>query len=202
LELRGELGPRSFGYLTTLLLAACGALFVWRTARVLARWFLGRREVAFVTLAEPGLRVLLRSSLLGRQTRERELLIALPHLLRVERVARFAGFAFYAGLFTLAVGSYFGTQIIVESIRGGNEMFNLALLGLLLIALGLLLDFLMVTGLESARGRCRLRLIADDGAQLNIDRLDPPLVDALLTRLKAQLTAPGPQAAVPAQLAQ
>lgn len=190
LELRGELGPRAFGRVTTVLLAVSGALFVWRAARVLARWFLGRRVVAFVTLAEPGLRLRLCSSLLGKQIRERELLIALPHLLRVERVVRYAGFAFYAGLSTLALGSYFGTQLIVESIRGGNQTVDLLLVGSLLIGLGLLLDFLLVTGLESARGRCRLRLVTQDGVHLNIDRLDPPLVDALLEQLKARLTAP------------
>jgi hypothetical protein len=198
LELRGELGPRALGRLTTLLLALCGVLFVWRAARVLGRWFLGRRAEAVVTLAEPGLRVLLRSSLLGRQTRERELLIALPHLLRVERVVRFSGLAFYAGVCTLALGSYVGTQIIVESLRGDTGI-ELVLVGVALIGLGLLLDFLLVTGLQSGQGRCRLRLITDDGLRLEIDRLDPPLVDALLEQLKARLE-PGLQAAEPVQV--
>lgn len=190
LELRGELGPRAFGRLTTLLLALSGALFVWRAARLIARWFLGRHVIAIVTLAEPGLRLLLRSSLLGKQTREREVLIALPHLLRVERVVRYAGFAFYAGLSTLAFGSFLGTQLIVESLRGGAQAIDLLLVGSLLIGLGLLLDFLLVTGLQSAQGRCRLRVVTDDGLRLEIDRLDPPLVDALLEQLKARLMAP------------
>ncbi|HEX2881620.1 MAG TPA: hypothetical protein VHO25_18955, partial [Polyangiaceae bacterium] len=75
-----------------------------------------------------------------------------------------------------------------ESIRGGDATADLLLAGPLLIGAGLALDFLLVTGLQSAQGRCRLRLITDDGTQLNIDRLDPPLVDALLQRLKARLT--------------
>jgi hypothetical protein len=168
---------------------------VWRSGRILARWLLGRRIVASVILAEPGLQVLLRTTLLGKQTRERELLIALPHLLRVERVVRFAGLPFYAGLCTLALGSYFGTQMIVESVRAGDTASDLLLAGPLLIGAGLLLDFLLVSGLQSAQGRCRLRVVTDDGTQLNVDRLDAPLVDALLERLKGRLTELGPQAA-------
>jgi hypothetical protein len=134
------------------------------------------------------LHVLLRTTLLGKQTHERELLIALPQLLRVERVVRFTGLAFYAGLCALAFGSYFGAQMIVDSIRGGDATADLLLLGPLLIGAGVALDFLLVTGLQSARGRCRLRLVTDDGTQLNIDRLDAPLVDALLQRLKDRLS--------------
>jgi hypothetical protein len=69
------------------------------------------------------------------------------------------------------------------------------LAGPLLIGAGLLLDFLLVSGLQSAQGRCRLRVVTDDGTQLNVDRLDAPLVDALLERLKGRLTELGPQAA-------
>jgi hypothetical protein len=152
---------------------------------------LGRRAEAIVKLAEPGLHLVVRTSLFGKVARERELLIALPNLLRIERVVRFSGLAFYAGLCTLALGSFIGTQIIVESLRGDSGL-DLVLVGVALIGLGLLLDFLLVTGLQSVQGRCRLRLVTDDGLQLEIDRLDPPLVDALLERLKVRLTAQEP----------
>jgi hypothetical protein len=187
LELKGELGPRSFGRLATLLLALCGALFVWRAGRVIGRLILGRRVSALITLASPGLRLSLRTSLLGKQARERELLLALPHLMRVERVVRYSGFAVYAGLITLALGSYVGAQLVVESVRGGSA--DLLTIGSLVIALGLMLDFVLVTGFSSAKGQCRLRLVTDDGLRIEIDRLDPPLVDALLRQLKARLTA-------------
>jgi hypothetical protein len=189
LELRGQLGPRSFGRVTTLLLALCGALLVWRGARLVGRWLMGRRVTAFITLAEPGLHVSLRTTLLGKVTHERQLLLALPHLLRVERVVRYSGFAVYVGLITLALGSFLGAHLIVESARGGP--LSLLGVGSLLIALGLFLDFVLVTGFDSARGKCRLRLVTDDGVRLEIDRLDPPLVDALLHQLKARLAQLG-----------
>jgi hypothetical protein len=201
LELRGELGPRAFGRFTTALLALSGVLLLWRTARLLGRWLLGRRVMASVTLDEPGLHLLLRTTLLGKPGRERELLIALPHLLRVERVVRYSGLAVYAGLGTLALGTFVGTQLAIESIRGGSELRELLLLGSALIAAGLLLDFLLVSGLESARGRCTLRVVTDDGLRLDIARLDPPLVDALLEQLKERFRrAPRePEQTLPAQ---
>jgi len=188
LELKGELGPRYFGPLWTTLLAATGVLLVLRVARLLARWFLRRHVTALVTLHEPGLHLSLRTTMFGKLLGERELLIALHDLNRVERVVRYAGLAFYAGLCALALGSYVGAQLIVESVRGGQDTLILLVLGPLVIGLGLLLDFILVTGLGSVRGLCRLRLVTRDGLRLEIDQLDPPLVDALLRGLKARLS--------------
>ena len=59
-----------------------------------------------------------------------------------------------------------------------------------MIALGIALDFLLVTAWGDARGHCRLGIVTHDGMRLWVNQLDPPLLDALLTALKARLDQP------------
>lgn len=178
------MGARAFSRFWTVVLALCGALFVLRALRLLARWVLSRRVVANVRLDAQGLQLIQQTTLLGRQVHERQILIPLSNLSRVERVARFARSGFYAGLIALALGSFIGIQLMIEGLRGAPAAVELVLWGTGVMALGVILDFGLVSLWGEARAQCRLRIVTLDGARLEVSSLDPPLVDALLAALK------------------
>jgi len=86
----------------------------------------------------------------------------------------------YAGLLALVIGSYFGMGLLVDGCRVPGGSFPLFGLGLLFIALGLVIDFLLSTLADSVRGRCRLVIVPRTGGALCVAALDPKRADRLL----------------------
>lgn len=187
-QLRGELGPRVFSRTSTVVLAVSGVLLLLRVMHLFARYALRRRAHAVLTLGAEGFQLDTETTVLGRTVAQRQQLVPLHNLSRLERLTRYPRLGFYAGLVALASGSYLGMQLVIEGLRGASTSLELLLLGPLLIALGAGLDLLLLTLSDGARGQCRLQVQTRDGRGFEIRGLDPPLLDALLAGLKERLT--------------
>jgi len=178
----GEMAPAPRSPALTALLALTGILFAVQAARLLGRVALAYKKPAELTLSEDGgVRVRWRIELLGRTLRDRDVLVPRSALLRATREVRYPRLALYAGLLALAVGSYVGVAAFVDGVRAASP--SLLASGLVIVALGLALDFALSSVAPGARGRCRLLLVPRDGAKLCVAGVDPRRADAVLARL-------------------
>ncbi len=178
----GELAPAPRGPALTALLAVTGILFAVQAARLLARVALAYKQPAELTLSEDGsVRVHWRVELLGRTLRDREVVVPRAALLRATREVRYPRLALYAGLLALAVGSYVGVSAFVDGVRAASP--SLLASGLVIVVLGLALDFALSSVAPGAKGRCRLLVVPRDGAKLCVAGVEPRRADAVLARL-------------------
>jgi hypothetical protein len=178
----GELAPAPRGPVLTALLAVTGILFAVQAVRLLARVALAYKKPAELTLSEDGgIRVHWRVELLGRTLRDREVVVPRTALLRATREVRYPRLALYAGLLALAVGSYVGVSAFVDGVRAASP--SLLASGLVIVALGLALDFALSSLAPGAKGRCRLLVVPRDGAKLCVAGVEPHRADAVLARL-------------------
>ena len=178
----GEMAPAPRGPVATSLLAMTGLLLAVQAVRLLGRLAVAYKRPAELTLSEEGgVRVRWRVELLGRTLREREVLVPRAALLRATREVRYPRIALYAGLLSLAVGSYVGVSAFTDGVRAASP--SLLATGLVVIALGLALDFALSSIAPGAQGQCRLLVVPRDGAKLCVGRVDPRRADAILARL-------------------
>lgn len=183
----GELSPAPRNPVATVALACTGILLVTHVARLIGRLALAYRRPARVVVDPRGLQLSHRTELLGRVLRDRDVLVPLDNIARVTREVRFSRAGLYAGLVALLLGSYFGMGLFVDGVRVGSA----PLLGLAVavIAVGLIVDFVLSSVADTARGRCRLVVVPRKGRALCIGGLDPARADAMLARL-AELSVP------------
>jgi hypothetical protein len=182
--LLGQMAPAPRGPVATTLLAVTGVLLVAHAARLFGRVALAYKTPAEVALSEDGgVRVRWRVELLGRTLRDRDVLVPRSALWRAAREVRFSGATLYAGLLALVLGSYVGVAAFVDGVRAASPALLGA--GLLIIALGLSLDFVFSSAVPGARGRCRLVLVPRSGRQLCIGDVDQARADSMLGRLSA-----------------
>jgi hypothetical protein len=87
----------------------------------------------------------------------------------------------YAGLIALAIGSYFGIAFFVDGARAGSP--ELLGIGLLLVALGVGLDFVLENVVAAAKGYCRVVIVPRKGAAFALGQVDPAHADAALQKL-------------------
>lgn len=186
-QLTGELTAAPHGPVVTTLLALSGVLFVMACARAIARFALAYRRPASLRLSDRGLEIEHRTELLGRQLRDRETLVPMQNLACVSREVRFARAGLYAGLLALVAGTYFGIGLIVDGLRVPGGSLSLVGTGLLVIGLGLLVDFGLSTLSDAPRGRCRLVIVPEKGRALCIGRIDIERTDALLSEVRQRL---------------
>ncbi len=187
--LLGEMAPAPRGAVATTLLAVTGLLLVAHAARLFGRVALAYKAPAEVALSEDGaVRVRWRVELLGRTLRDRDVVVPRGALWRAAREVRFSGATLYAGLLALVLGSYVGVAAFVDGVRAASPALLGA--GLLIVALGLSLDFVFSSAVPGARGRCRLVLVPRSGRQLCIGDVDQTRADSMLGRLAAT-SAPG-----------
>jgi hypothetical protein len=178
----GEMTPAPRGPVATSLLAMTGLLFAVQGVRLLGRLAVAYKRPAELTLSEEGgVRVRWRVEVLGRTLREREVLVPRTALMRATREVRYPRIALYAGLLSLAVGSYVGVAAFTDGLRAASP--SLLATGLVIVALGLALDFALSSIAPGARGQCRLLVVPRDGAKLCVGRVDPRRADAILARL-------------------
>jgi len=183
-ELSGEMHPAPRGPVATTLLAITGLLFVIHAARLSARAALGFRRPAVLTVSETGARVRWRTEILGRTLRDRDVVLAHDGLATVMRDVRFPSAAFYAGLFFLVLGSFVGVRTLADGVRAASP--SLLLTGLVFVASGILLDFVLVGLLPGSSGRCRVILVPRAGSPLCVAGVDAERADAALARLLAK----------------
>jgi hypothetical protein len=180
--LRGEMAPAPRGPWATGLLAVTGLLFVVQAARLFGQLALAyKRPAEILVLDDGGVRIKWRVELLGRTLRDRDVLVPRTALSRAAREVRFRGMALYAGLLALAFGSYVGVSAFVDGVRAASPALLAA--GLLIVALGLAVDFILSCALPGARGRCRVVFVPRSGGPLCVGGLDLTRADAVLARL-------------------
>jgi hypothetical protein len=178
----GEIAPAPHGPVLTALLAFTGILFVCHAARVFGRLALAYKRPAEIVLSsDGGVRVRWRIELLGRTLRDRDVLVPRGGLVQATREVRYPRLALYAGLLALAVGSYAGVSAFVDGVRGGSP--SLLAAGLVIVILGLAVDFVLTTIVPGVRGRCRVLLVPRSGRWLCVGDVDLHAADAMLGRL-------------------
>ena len=179
------MSPAPHGPVATTLLALSGIMFVMHAARLFAKVALAYKRPAEVIVVDQGesggLRVRRRIELLGRTMRDRDVLLPRSALLRASREVRYPRMALYAGLLSLAVGSYLGVSAFVDGVRAASP--SLLASGIAIVAVGVAMDFALSSIWPSARGRCRVLFIPRDGSKLCIGGVDTRRADAMLARL-------------------
>lgn len=186
-SLTGELTAAPRSPVATTLLALSGLLFIAAGARAIARFALAYRRPASLRLSDRGLELEHRTELLGRRLRDRETLVPLHNLARVSREVRFARGGLYAGLLALVAGTYFGMGFLVDGVRVPGGSLSLIGTGVVVIVLGLLIDFALSALSDTAKGRCRLVIVPERGRALCIGRVDTERTDALLSEVRRRL---------------
>lgn len=181
-KLSGELLPSPRGPVATAALALTGLLFLVHALRLVARLALAYRRPTEVTLDAKGVRVRAKTVMLGRTLRDSETLISRTGLVRATREVRYPRLAFYAGLLALAVGSYLGVRTLVDGARSASP--SLLLAGLVIVAIGIALDFALTSLGPGTTGRCRLLFVPRTGPALCVGSVDMKRADAALTRLR------------------
>ncbi len=179
-RLSGELSPSPRHPALTVLLAVTGLLFVIAAVRLLGRLALAYRRPAELTITERGVEVLYRTELLGRVLRDRSTLVPLSNVAKLTREVRFTRVGLYLGLIALCLGTYLGMGLLVDGARVPGTSPPLLGLGLLIIGIGVALDFGLSLLSDEARGRCRLVVVPRKGPSLCVGALDPARADALL----------------------
>jgi hypothetical protein len=178
----GQMAPAPRGPVATALLALTGVLLVAHAARLFGRVALAYKAPAEVVLSDDGgVRVRWRIEMLGRTLLDRDVLVPRTALGRATREVRFSGLALYAGLLALALGSYVGVSAFVDGVRSASPA--LLATGLLIVALGLSLDFVFSCIVPAARGRCRVLFVPRQGRHLCVGDVDQARADSMLGRL-------------------
>jgi len=178
--LEGEAIAAPRGPVVTTLLALTGILFVMHAVRLLARVALAYRRPAEVFLSDAGVRMKSRTELLGRILREREHVIVRSGLVRVVREVRYPRAAFYAGLLALALGSYVGVRAFSDGVRAASP--SLLLTGLVIVILGIAVDFVLGSVIPGNRGRVSISFVPRSGATLCLADVDAARADDALKR--------------------
>ncbi len=178
----GELTPAPYGPFVTAVLAFTGILLVLHALRAFGRLALAYRKPAEIILShDGGVRVRWRTELLGRTLRDRDVLVPRSGLAQAAREVRYPRLALYAGLLALAVGSYAGVSAFVDGVRSASP--SLLGAGLVIVILGLAVDFVLSSLLPGVRGRCRVLLVPRAGRRLCVGGVDVQAADAMLGRL-------------------
>ena len=179
-RLEGEWLPAPRGPVLTTLLACTGILAAIWVVRFVARAALAYRRPTEVSLSEQGIRVKTRIEMLGRVLKEREHVILRTGLVRVVREVRFPRATFYAGLLALAIGSWIGVRAFVDGVRAASP--SLLLVGLVIVAVGIGLDFVLGTILPGVRGKVRIAFVPRSGATVVVGDIDAKRADDALAR--------------------
>lgn len=182
--LAGELVPPPHPIWVQTMMALSGVLFIVRAGRLIGRLVLGYRRPAEMHFSLQGITVVSKTELLGHTLRERRTHIPREALLRASREVRYPRLPMYAGLFALTVGSYLGISLFVTGARAGSP--ELLGIGILLVAIGIALDFVMIHFAGKARGRCRVVLIPRKGRAYALSTADASRADSALFALAAQ----------------
>jgi len=169
------------GPFATTLLALSGILFLMHAVRLAAKLALAYKAPGQMIFSEKGVRVSWRIEMLGRTLRDREIVLVREGVARVVREVRYPHAAFYGGLLALAVGSFVGVRTMVDGVRSASPPLLWA--GLVILVVGILLDFVLGSLSPGIVGRCRLLLVPKSGASICVARVDARRADAALAKL-------------------
>ena len=151
-------------------------------ARRLLRAVFGYRARARARITEDGLELTVRRELWGRTLREESVVVPYAALARLTRETRYSRVGLYAGLVSLALGTYLGAGLFVDGVKtpGGSP----ALLGfaLLVVVVGLGLDLAATTLWRDGQGACRLVILPKRGPGYALTGVAPEKADEVLRR--------------------
>lgn len=181
-RLEGELSHPPRSPLRTTVLAVTGLLFALSLLRMLGVLALAYKRPAEVVVSKRGVRLKAKTVLLGRTLREIDTHIPLGSLVRASREVRYPRAGLYAGLFMLAVGSYVGLSVFVDGLRAASP--SMLLTGLVIVALGIALDFALGAGFRGAKGKCVVSFKPSSGREMCIAGVDPKVADVALGLLR------------------
>ena len=182
-RLEGEMSLAPLGPVLTTVLTLTLVLFALQLVRALLRWVLAFKRPASISLGPNGLELNQRTELLGKVLRERSIVVPLGSLVRVTRETRYARLGMYVGLMALVVGSYFGMGLFVDAVRVPGGSASLFGLSVLMMVLGLMLDFAFSNAADTVRGKCRMLVVAQKGRTFCLGSLDPARADAMLATI-------------------
>ncbi len=180
-ELTGEITAAPRHPAATVILAVTGILFVSAFVRLVARYALSYRRPAEITVTTASVRVRSRALVLGRAVRDRDIVLPRTGIARAVREVRYARTALYAGLLSLAVGSLIGVRVFVDGVRSASP--SLLFVGVVIVAIGIALDFALGSLGSRVKGTCRIVLVNRDGTALCVGDVDASAADAALARL-------------------
>ena len=179
--LSGELSPAPRGTIATVFLAICGWMLVAHVARLFGRFALKLRRPAEVRVTPQGIRIKASTTLLGKVLRETDTVIPYDALVRATREVRFPRTGTYAGLIALALGSYLGVSWFVDGVRAASA--SLAGVGVLVLVLGVVLDFVFMSLLPGRKGRCRVVFVPKRGGSTCVGWVNATEADTFLQGL-------------------
>ena len=182
-RMTGELTAAPRSPIATAALAFTGILFVVHGARLLARLALAYRRPAEVTVTADSVCIHARTLVLGRTLRDREIVFARMSLVRATREVRFPGTLLYTGLLALAIGSYVGVLTFVDGVRAASP--SLLLLGIVVIGVGIGLDFVLGSLAPGSRGRCSVVFVPRRGKSVCVGEVDAKHADVAMSKLAA-----------------
>jgi hypothetical protein len=182
-SLKGRLQPPTRNILVVCLQALSGYLLVRAILQAAGSLLLGARAETEVALSPRGLELTHRQRLMGVPLKERQLWIPLEQLGSVSQETRFQGFRLYAGLAMLGAGTYFGSELFWDGLRVPGLSPTLLGWGLLLVLLGLVLDFAFAKWAVLRHNRVRLNITQRRGRAIALGSLDPALVRVWLEHL-------------------
>lgn len=142
-----------------------------------------------LSFSDAGLSVCERLELSGRVLVERQRWIPRENLARISREVRHSGLGLYAGILALLAGTYLGVQRVID----GAAVVSPTLIGsgLLLLMIGVGLDFALWSGSGAARRTCRIVVVPRRGRAFSCRGLDPSLADEALRTLTAEARPQG-----------
>ena len=178
----GEMVPAPHGPVALVLLGFTGILAIMHLGRLLGQVALRYRKPAELQVSSKGVLIHTRTELLGKTLKERDIHIPIEALLRATREVRYPRLALYVGLGALAIGSYFGISLFVDGARAGSP--ELLGIGLLLVVVGIALDYVLSNIVPSGKRSCRVVLVPRKGPAVAMGRIDPVRADEALNRLK------------------
>ena len=180
--LAGEIVPAPRGPIALICLGFTGILAIMHLGRLLGQVALRYRRPAELRISAKGLVLHTKTELLGRTLKERDIHIPIESLLRATREVRYPRLALYVGLGALALGSYVGISIFVDGARAGSP--ELLGIGLLLVVVGIALDYALSTLVPNGKQHCRLVFEPRKGPSIALGKIDPVRADEALNRLK------------------
>jgi hypothetical protein len=186
--LSGNISPAR-GRLRTTLLAITGALFVVSLWRGAARLLLGLQRRGTLTLTPSGIALKQSTVLFGKPLSIKERHLPFDQVTVIARETRYAGTALYLGVLCLAVGSYIGSGLLMDALRAPGGSPSLLGIGLLAIAVGVALDFVLFRFAAFKKGQARVLIGLRKGRGITLS--GPELADAdawiaRVTHLRAQ----------------
>jgi hypothetical protein len=157
-----------------------------------ARLLLGARTPARLWLEGPCLRLEVELHVLGRLQNERSLTLPLGALAAVTLRRGPPPLRLVVGLGALCLGPALGSGALLRGLLAPGTAPGLLGLGLLLVALGLALEFLLERGAPGSGPTVALELRALDGRTLCLDAVEATSAEALARAIVGRLASLGP----------